>query len=134
VLRPAGRIGFTIWAPRDLEAMSIGGAAIAELGVAGPDWTRAPLFGVEPPVLVEALIAARFEQPFARVLDVVIHLTGPEPLVEHFATVFDLDSYGDDFRSRLSARMETEIASRRDGAGTASLHNAAILAAARKPA
>ena len=133
VLRPGGRIGLTIWASSGLEAMAVGGAAVGELGVPAPDWSAAPLFGAEPDVLVRALSDAGFEQPFARTLDVVIRVGTSEPLVEHFARVFDLDAHGSELRAQLAAKIDTALTTCRDSTGVASLANPAILAAARKP-
>jgi SAM-dependent methyltransferase len=134
VLRPGGRVALTSWAPSGLEAMAVGGAAIADFDVPAPDFSRAPLFGVESGVLVDALSDAGFEQPFARTMDLVVNLTGPDPLVEHFAQMFDLDSHGSDLRTRLAQSLETELARRRDKDGVARLPNPAILALACAPA
>jgi ubiquinone/menaquinone biosynthesis C-methylase UbiE len=133
VLRPGGRVALTSWAPSGLEAMAVGGAAVADFDMPAPDFSRAPLFGVESPVLADALSDAGFEQPFARTLDLVVNVTSPDPLVEHFARVLDLDSYGSDLRTRLAQRLETELAGRRDKDGVARLSNPAILALARAP-
>jgi hypothetical protein len=114
--------------------MAVGGAAIADLDVPAPDFSPAPLFGVEPAVLADALSDAGFEQAFARTLDLVAALTDPDPLVEHFARVCDLDTHGPDLRARLAQSVEAELTRRRDRDGVARLPNPAILALARAPA
>jgi SAM-dependent methyltransferase len=133
VLRPGGRIGLTIWASSGLEAMEVGGGALTELGATGPDWSSAPLFGAEPETLIEALDEAGFEVPFARRFGIEIRLTSAEPLVEHFSSVFDLDTSGTQLRSRLAEKINETLAGRRADAGVVVLHNEVVLASAPQP-
>jgi SAM-dependent methyltransferase len=135
VLRPGGRVAFTVWAELDdLEAFAVGYGALAELGL--DDEAAAP----EPPLplgrpLAEyeaALEQAGFIQPTARRLEIGWRLHGAAVLVDGFERFLGLPSaVSADQRAAFAAAAERAVAARAGPDGITDLANPAILAAAR---
>jgi SAM-dependent methyltransferase len=135
VLRPAGRIAFTVWADLEaLEAFALPYAALAELGLGGEE------AGPEPPLPLgrpleeyeAALEQAGFEQPMARRLDVGWRMRGGAGLVDGFDRLFDLPRTATaDQRASFAAAVERAVAERAAADGTTYFANPAILATAR---
>jgi SAM-dependent methyltransferase len=137
VLRPGGRIAFTVWGELErLEAFGVAFAALGELGLGEQD---APL---EPPLpmgrpLAEyeaALERAGFVQPNARNLEIGWRVRGGAAIVDGFERFFGLPSVlSDEQRAEFAGIVEQAVASRAGTDGTTYLPNPAILAAARTP-
>lgn len=135
VLRPGGRIAFTVWAELDdLEAFAVGYGALAELGLGDED------AGPEPPLPLgrpladyeAALEQAGFVQPTARRLDIGWRLHGAAALVDGFERFLGLASaVSPDQRAAFAAAAQRTVAARADANGITDLANPAILAAAR---
>jgi SAM-dependent methyltransferase len=137
VLRPGGRIAFTVWGELErLEAFGVAFAALEEVGF-GQD--EAPL---EPPLpmgrpLAEyeaALERAGFVQPTARNLEIGWRVRGGAAIIDGFERFVGLSNLlRDEQRAEFARIVEQAVASRAGTDGTTYLPNPAILAAARKP-
>jgi SAM-dependent methyltransferase len=136
VLRPGGRVAFTLWAAMDrLEAFAVAFGALAAAGVALPtDPPQPPLaFGLDPEAYLEVLETAGFAQPTARVLEIGWPATGSAAIVQAFANYAGLGEQSEQLRARFSAAVEDAIRGRADDHGQAFLPNPAVLASARRP-
>ena len=137
VLRPGGRIAFTVWAEIErCEAISAAFAALAAIGVDTTDeGPQPPLpFGLPLAEYQDALDTAGFIQPFAHHVDIGWHVRSAAPIVDGFERYIGPAAFtGDEQRAAFAAELEATVRSRLRPDGTASFPNPAILAAARKP-
>jgi SAM-dependent methyltransferase len=137
VLRPGGRIAFTVWGELErLEAFGVAFAALGELGL-GEDEAppEMPLPMGRPLAEYEAALEqAGFVQPSARNLEIGWRVRGGEAIIDGFERFFGLAGVlSDEQRAAFAATVQQAVASRAAADGTTYLPNPAILAAGRKP-
>jgi SAM-dependent methyltransferase len=136
VLRPGGRIAFTVWDELErLEAFAVAFAALAQLGLGDEEPPPEPPLPMGRPLAEyeAALEQADFVQPSARNLEIGWRVQGGAAIIDGFERFFGLvDALTDDQRAAFAAAVEEAVASRAGSDGTAYLPNPAILAAARK--
>ena len=136
VLRPGGRIAFTVWAEiEQCEAIAVAFAALAAIGVETADeGPQPPLpFGLPLSDYERALDAAGFIQPFAHHLQTGWLVRTAAPIIDGFERYIGLAAFvSDEQRTAFAAELETAVQSRARADGTAYFPNPAILAAAAK--
>jgi SAM-dependent methyltransferase len=137
VLRPGGRIAFTVWGELErLEAFGIAFAALAQLELGDDEPPpELPLPMGRPLVDYEtALEQAGFVQPSARNLQIGWRVQGARAIIDGFERFFGLAPVlSDNQRIAFGSAVEQAVTERADPDGTTYLPNPAILAAARKP-
>ena len=138
VLRPGGRVAFTVWAEMErLEAFAAAFGALAAIGVDTADDGPQPPLGMGLPLdeYVGALEAAGFVQPFARHVEIGWRVRDAAPIVDGFERYTGLPDFAsDEQRAAFTAELDAAVQSRLGADGTANFPNPAILAAARKGA
>jgi SAM-dependent methyltransferase len=137
VLRPGGRIAFTVWADIErCEAMAVAFAALAAVGVdVSGEGPQPPLpFGLPFGEYEQALDAAGFIQPFARHVHTGWEVRSAAPIVDGFERYIGIASFADaEQRGAFAAELEAAVQARARPDGSSYFSNPAILAAARKP-
>ena len=132
VLRPGGRIAYTVWAANDrLEAFGIAFAAVAELVPEQAPGQQAPAMGEAPADHERLLSDNGFVQPTARTLDLTWALTDGAAILDGFSRFLALDDQPQAVQRRLRNRLDAEIARRAGPDHIAHIPNPAIIASAR---
>jgi SAM-dependent methyltransferase len=136
VLRPGGRIAFTVWGELDrLEAFAVAFAALEDLGLGDEEASPEPPLPMGRPLAEyeAALEQAGFVQPTARNLEIGWRVRDGAAIVDGFERFFGLANVvSDDQRAAFAAAVHQAVASRAGSDGTAYLPNPAILAAGRR--
>jgi SAM-dependent methyltransferase len=136
VLRPGGRIAFTVWGELErLEAFGVAFAALAELGLGGDDAPPEPPLPLGRPLLEyeAALEQAGFVQPCARSLEIGWRLQGGGAIIDGFERFLGLAPIlSDEQRIAFATAVERAVAARAAADGTTYLPNPAILATATR--
>lgn len=137
VLRPGGRVAFTVWGELErLEAFGVAFAALESLGLGSDDAPPEPPLPLGRP-LVEyeaALEQAAFVQPSARTLEIGWRVRGGGAIIDGFERFLGLAPIlSDEQRIAFATAVEEAVTSRAATDGTTYLPNPAILATARKP-
>ncbi len=135
VLRPAGRISLTVWAPADqLQAFGIAFTAIGE-SVALDD-----LAAPQPPAVAtsandycQLLTDCGFTQATARILPLTWDVTDGSTMFDGFDRFLNLSQQPGAIRTTIHERLDQMVHERRQADGVAHLANPAIAAAARLP-
>lgn len=134
VLRPGGRIAFTVWdEATKLEAFGLGFTAFAD-EVPTPDDDPPPPLGEQPGDYEQLLAASGFEAPTARVLDLAWPVTDGSPLYDGFARYFGLQQLAPERAAIVRTRLDAAVHERLDTSRIARIPNPAVIAAARQPA
>lgn len=135
ILRPGGRIAFTVWAPvEQLEAFGIAFNAIAESVPSddAPSTPQPPILGTEPADYEAVLTTAGFSQPTARTIRLTWDVSDGATMFDGFDRVLDLTDQPPEIRARIRRRLDQLINGRTSPDGVAHLDNPAIIAAATK--
>jgi SAM-dependent methyltransferase len=135
VLRPGGRIAFTVWAPADqLEAFGVAFAAVAEsVPMEDPSSTpQPPILGTEPADYETVLTRAGFSHPTARILDLTWPVTDGATIFDGFDRFLDLSGQTPEVRAQIRQRLDELVRAKTGPDGVARLRNPAIIAAATK--
>jgi SAM-dependent methyltransferase len=133
VLRPGGRIAYTVWAANDrLQAFGIAFGAVAELVPDLAASPQPPSIGDAPPDHERLLSDNGFVQPTARTLELTWALTDGEAIMDGFSRYLDLADQPDAIRRALRNRLDEEVARRAGTDGIAHIPNPAIIASARR--
>ena len=131
VLRPGGRIAYTVWAANDrLEAFGIAFAAVAELVPEQAPAQQAPSIGDAPADHERLLSDNGFVQPTARTLDLTWALTDGAAILDGFSRFLDLADQPRASATRLRNRLDAEVARRAGTDHVAHIPNPAIIASA----
>jgi SAM-dependent methyltransferase len=133
VLRPGGRVAFTVWANAErLEAIELAFAALGDVQVAKE---------AEPPPFVDTtddaiavLTTAGFADASARVVPIAWTVADGAQLHSGFIAYLGLGDAPEHVRDGFRARLDAAVAARRDATGYAVLPNPVILASGRRPA
>ena len=137
VLRPGGRIAFTVWDEFErLEAFGVAFAALAELGLSDDDVPPEPPLplGRPLPEYEAALEQAGFTHPSARSLEIGWRVRGGGAIIDGFERFLGLAPIlSDEQRRTFATAVEQAVTSRAATDGTTYLPNPAILASAAKP-
>lgn len=133
VLRPGGRIAYTVWAANDqLEAFGIAFGAVAELVPNLASTPQAPAIGDAPADHERLLTVNGFVQPTARTLELTWALTDGAAILDGFSRYLNLADQPDDIRRALRNRLDAEVARRAGTDDIVHIPNPAIIASARK--
>ena len=136
VLRPGGRIAFTVWAPADqLEAFGVAFAAVAQfVEPEQQSTTQPPAIGTEPAENYETLLTQTgFSRPTARTVDLSWPLTDGAAIFDGFDRFLNLTDQTPDIRAQIRRRLDDLVRDNAGPDGVARLRNPAIIAAATKP-
>jgi len=138
VMRPGGRVAFTVWAEMErLEAFAAAFGALAAIGIDTADEGPQPPLGMGMPLVdyEQALEAAGFTHPFARHVDIGWQVREAAPIVDGFERYTGLPDFASaEQRAAFTAELDAAVQARLEADGTANFPNPAILAAARKGA
>jgi SAM-dependent methyltransferase len=132
VLRPGGRMGFTVWAdPSKLEAFGLFFTAVGEHAGA-PDLPHGPLFGVSDFAVFQEMVRdAGFRDSSVGEIEVTWRTRSIDPYLAAFRDWADLGAFPENARREIERTVrERADAYRRDGAFA--FPNPAILVAAVK--
>jgi SAM-dependent methyltransferase len=135
VLRPGGRLAFTVWASADqLEAFGTAFAVVAEIipPEEQPQSPQPPVIGTEPADYEDALTRAGFSHPTARILALEWAVTDGATMFDGFARFLDLGGHDAGVRARIRRRLDEVVLAKAGSDGVARLRNPAILAGATK--
>ncbi len=135
VLRPGGRVAFSVWAPASrLELFGLVFETIGRLAVLddGPS-LQAAAIGDELRDYEILLAGQGFEHPSARVVDMAWQLTDGSSVFEGFDRYFDLSRLPAATRQAIRDALDSAVRERADVAGLARIPNPAVVAAARRP-
>ena len=135
VLRPGGRIAFTVWAPADqLEAFGVAFAAVAQfVAPEQQSTTQPPAIGTEPADYETLLTQTGFSRPTARTVDLSWPLTDGAAIFDGFDRFLNLTDQTPDIRAQIRRRLDDLVRDNAGPDGVARLRNPAIIAAATKP-
>jgi SAM-dependent methyltransferase len=136
VLRPGGRVAFTVWAASEtLEAFGVAFESLAEAGISLPtDQLQPPLaFGMDATEYIRTLEEAGVVQPAARVLQMGWSLDDGRPITEGFSNYAGLGTLPAEVQARFAAAVQNAVRARANEAGITFLPNPAILASACRP-
>jgi SAM-dependent methyltransferase len=127
VLRPEGRMGFTIWAdPAKLEAFGLFFAAI-EQHAGAAELPHGPLFGVSDFAVFHSMIRdADFRESSVEELDIAWKMDSLDPYVVAFRDWANLDAFPKNVQSAIEATVRENALSYRSN-GTIIIPNPAIL-------
>jgi SAM-dependent methyltransferase len=138
VLRPGGRIAFTVWGELErCEALGIALAALADVGLdAADDAPQPPLpFGRPFSEYQAVLEQAGFVKPMVRILEMGWRVHGAASVIDGFERYAGLAEVAtDEQRAAFAAAVERAVRSRAEPDGVTYLPNPAILAAACRSA
>ncbi len=134
VLRPGGRIAFSVWAPAaQLEAFGLAFDVIGQLVQLDQlPALQAPSLGDEPADYKRLLETAGFTHPTARVLDLSWPMTDGAALFDGFERFLDLGQAPADTGREIRHRLDSAVHQAAGPDGIARLANPAIVAAAAK--
>ena len=135
VLRPGGRVAFSVWAGEDrLEAFGVAFAAVGEsVPLDLVPNLQAPAIGFEPSDYESILNRGGFVHPTARILELFWSLTDGAAMFDGFDRFLDLREQPPSIREEIRQRLDQQIRRRAGADGVAHLPNPAIIAAAAKP-
>jgi len=132
VLRPGGRVGFTVWADlAKLEAFGIFLAAVEE-HAGSAELPHGPLFGVSDFDVFHRMVRdAGLRDSSVRELPLVWHATSLEPYLQSFRDWANLASFPEEARTRIETTVRGRAGAYRSRDGYA-MPNPAILVSAVK--
>jgi SAM-dependent methyltransferase len=134
VLRPGGRLSFTVWDDMArLEAFALGYSAFAA-ELPADDTPPPPPLGQQPADYEDLLARTGLVRPTARILQLNWPATDGAALYDGFARYLDLQQLAPDTAAAIRAMLDTAVAERLDPSGIAHLANPAIVAAATRSA
>jgi SAM-dependent methyltransferase len=135
VLRPGGRVAFSVWGPGPL--LELFGLVFEIIGrlveLDGGPSLQAAAIGDDLRDYEVLLAVHGLEQPWARLVDIAWLLTDGSSVFEGFDRYFDLSSQPETIRRAIRDELDAAVRQRADATGRARIPNPAVVAAARRP-
>jgi SAM-dependent methyltransferase len=134
VLRPGGRLAFTVWDDDErAEAINVALAAFGDALEAVAEEPPQAVLGETPADFERLLRDAGFAAPTARVLEIGWEVADGGAMFDGLARYLDLGGLAPEQAAAIRARIDESVRQRAGTTGTARLANPAIVASGRRP-